>query len=60
MTKSEFLQEISSMNRDEIDEYFKKSIVKTKILYPLVIITPPNAEREDNQDVNSTRTNKRD
>lgn len=58
MTKSEFLNEISSMDRDQIDEYFKKSIVKTKILYPLVIITPP--EREDNQNVNSKGSNKRD
>lgn len=59
MTKSEFLNEISSMNREQIDEYFKKSIVKTKILYPLVIITPPeDTERKDNQDVNSKRVNK--
>ena len=40
MTKSDFLTQISNMSRDDIDEYFKKSIIRTKLIYPVVIIRP--------------------
>lgn len=52
MSKSEFLSLISGMTHEQIDEYFKKSIVRTKIIYPLVFIRPSENNKENKQITN--------
>lgn len=49
MSKSEFLSIISTMTHEEIDEYFKRSIVRTKIIYPLVFIEPQKNDKKNKQ-----------
>lgn len=49
MSKSEFLSIISAMTHEEIDEYFKRSIVRTKIIYPLVFIRPQENDKKNKQ-----------
>lgn len=38
MDKQGFIEVISKMNRDQIDEYFKSKQVRTKKIYPLIIL----------------------
>lgn len=56
MDKTEFLQEISSMTREEIDEYFKRSRTRTKILYPLIILEPSKNDSKD-KSITNDKTN---
>lgn len=46
MSKSEFLQLISNMTHEEINEYFKKANVRTKKIYPLIILGPQELEKD--------------
>lgn len=55
MNKSEFLTKISSMTRSEISELFDKSKVRTKLLYPVVIMKPT---KNDSKDSSITRSKK--
>lgn len=48
MNKSKFLEQISNMNRDDIDEYFKKSVIRTKIIYPVIIVRPTLSQDNNN------------
>ena len=57
MNKSTFLEQISNMSRNDIDEYFKKSIVRTKIIYPVVIIRPSSFSQDDIKNKNKSITN---
>ena len=56
MNKSKFLEQISNMSRDDIDEYFKKSIVRTKIIYPVVVIRS-SFSQDDIKNKNKSITN---
>ena len=47
MEKTDFLKEISSMTREEINDFFKRSRTRTKIIYPLVILEPSKNNTED-------------
>ena len=57
MSKSEFLETISSMSREEINEFFLKSAPRTKKIYPLVIVGKSSNER-GNKNEQRTRTYK--
>ena len=47
MEKTDFLKDISSMTREEIDDFFKKSRTRIKIIYPLIILEPSKNNNED-------------
>lgn len=47
MEKTDFLKDISSMTREEIDDFFKKSRTRIKIIYPLIILEPSKNNDED-------------
>ena len=50
MEKSEFLKEISSMTREEIDEKIKNNYKsKIKLVYPVLILRKSNKKRENNE-----------
>lgn len=49
MQKSDFLKEISSMSREEIDEKIKNNYKsKIKLIYPVLIMRKPK-KRENNE-----------
>ena len=58
MTKSDFLREISSMSREQLDEFFKKSKVRTKMLYPVVYVQPTITNDKPNNKLNSNKEEK--
>lgn len=39
MQKSEFIKQLSTMSRKDIENHFKQSCVRTKKIYPLIILT---------------------
>ena len=58
MEKSDFLSTISNMTREEINDYFLKSPdIRTKKIYPLVIVGKPNNDGS-NKNEQRTRTDK--
>lgn len=40
MERSEFLKEISSMNREEINKLLEKDVKRIKKIYPVLVVTP--------------------
>ena len=52
MTKDTFLQDISSMNRDDINKYFEKQHVRTKKITPLIIL---GKEENKGDDINGRK-----
>ena len=48
MSKSKFLQEISSLKREEINEYIEKnSNSRVKIIYPVIVLKKIEDKKED-------------
>lgn len=48
MSKSKFLQEISSLKREEINEYIEKnSNSRVKIIYPVIVLKNIDNKKED-------------
>lgn len=46
MSKSEFLSTVSGMTHDQLNEFFKQSVTRTKVIYPLIILTPFHREND--------------
>ena len=48
MSKSKFLEEISSLKREEINEYIEKnSNSRVKIIYPVIVLKKIEDRKED-------------
>ena len=48
MDKSEFLKQISSMSRKEIDDIIKTNVnTKTKLVYPVLILRKPKKKEDE-------------
>ena len=39
MEKNEFIKQLSTMSRKDIENHFKQSCVRTKKIYPLIILS---------------------
>lgn len=52
MGRSEFLKEISSMNREEINNYLMRNCKRVKKIYPIIILKgydKKEKERKENE-----------
>lgn len=52
MGRSEFLKEISSMNREEINQYLMRNCKRVKKIYPIIILKgydKKEKERKENE-----------
>ena len=50
MSKSEFLEEISNMNREEIQNMLNKKITRVKKIWPAIILRNNNSKGENKND----------
>lgn len=55
MGRSEFLKEISSMNREEINQYLMRNCKRVKKIYPIIILLKGYDKKEKERKENEGR-----
>jgi hypothetical protein len=57
MGRSEFLKEISSMNREEINNYLMRNCKRVKKIYPIIILKGYDKKEKERKENEGRRTN---
>ena len=57
MGRSEFLKEISSMNREEINQYLMRNCKRVKKIYPIIILKGYDKKEKERKEHEGRRTN---
>lgn len=57
MGRSEFLKEISSMNREEINKYLMRNCKRVKKIYPIIILKGYDKKEKERKENEGRRTN---